>query len=130
MDGVKFVEDSLKKVWSDIICLGRPYHFKFFKGCLPQILLDPFLNTLTHLWFQIYITLQDNCPNIPNNGQDNNDSDDRGDDCDGDDDNDNYSDEKVSIIHFALNVKPIPCPDVSHLYIVLFRKRSSWKKLH
>ena len=24
-------------------CLGRPYHFKFFKGCLPQILLGPFL---------------------------------------------------------------------------------------
>ena len=23
-------------------------HLKFFKGCLPQILLDPFLNTLTH----------------------------------------------------------------------------------
>ena len=22
---------------------------KFFKGCLPQILLDPFLNTLTQL---------------------------------------------------------------------------------
>ena len=31
------------------LCLGRPYHFKFFKGCLPQILLGPFLNTLTHL---------------------------------------------------------------------------------
>ena len=28
-------------------CLGRPYHFKFFKGCLPQILLVPFLNTLS-----------------------------------------------------------------------------------
>ena len=26
--------------------LGRPYLFKFFKGCLLQILLDPFLNTL------------------------------------------------------------------------------------
>ena len=33
IDQVKFVE-------------GRPYHFK---GCLPQILLGPFLNTLTHL---------------------------------------------------------------------------------
>ena len=29
--------------------LGRPYHFKFFKGCLPQILLGPFLNTLTQI---------------------------------------------------------------------------------
>ena len=26
-----------------------PYHFKFFKGRLPQISLGPFLNTLTHL---------------------------------------------------------------------------------
>ena len=24
------------------------YHFKFFKGCLPQILLGPFSNTLAH----------------------------------------------------------------------------------
>ena len=31
------------------ICLSRPYHFKFFKGCLPQILLDPLLNTLSHI---------------------------------------------------------------------------------
>ena len=23
--------------------------FKFFKDCLPQILLDPFLNTLSHM---------------------------------------------------------------------------------
>ena len=41
MNQVKFVEDSLKKfegVW-----------FKFFKDCLLQILLGPFLNTLTHL---------------------------------------------------------------------------------
>ena len=27
----------------------RPYHFNFFKGCLSQILLRPFLNTLTHI---------------------------------------------------------------------------------
>ena len=39
MDQVKFVED----------CLKRLYRFKFFKGCLPQILLGPFLNNLTHL---------------------------------------------------------------------------------
>ena len=25
------------------------YHFKFFKGCLPQILLGPFLNTFSHM---------------------------------------------------------------------------------
>ena len=33
----------------DMVCLGRPYYFKFFKGCLPQILLGPFLHTLNHL---------------------------------------------------------------------------------
>ena len=39
MDQVKFVEDSLT----------RPDPFEFFKGCLPQILLGPFLNNLLHL---------------------------------------------------------------------------------
>ena len=24
------------------------YHFKFFEGCLPQILFSPFLNPLSH----------------------------------------------------------------------------------
>ena len=33
------------------VCLSRPYHFKFFKGCLPQIWLGPFLNTLSHIRF-------------------------------------------------------------------------------
>ena len=32
-----------------MVCLSKPYHFKFFKSCLPQILLGPFLNTLTHI---------------------------------------------------------------------------------
>ena len=32
----------------DMVSLGRPYHFKFFKSCPPQILLGPFLNTLTY----------------------------------------------------------------------------------
>ena len=36
MDQVKFVESSVKQT----------IPFKFFKGCLPQILLGPFLNTL------------------------------------------------------------------------------------
>ena len=31
-----------------MVYLGRPYHFNFFKGCPPQILLGLFLNTLTH----------------------------------------------------------------------------------
>ena len=32
-----------------MVCLSRPHHFKFFKGCLPQISLGPFLNTLSHI---------------------------------------------------------------------------------
>ena len=28
---------------------SKIYPFKFFKGCLPQILLGPFLNTLPHI---------------------------------------------------------------------------------
>ena len=34
-----------------MVCFGRPYHFKFFKGCLPEILLGPFLNDLTQLYY-------------------------------------------------------------------------------
>ena len=32
-----------------MVCISRPYHLTFFKSCLPQILLDPFLNTFTQL---------------------------------------------------------------------------------
>ena len=32
-----------------MVCLNRPYPFKFFKGCLRQILLGPFLNTLLQM---------------------------------------------------------------------------------
>ena len=49
MDQVKFVEDRLSKNWSNMVGLGRPYQFNFFKDCLPQILLGPFFNTLTNL---------------------------------------------------------------------------------
>ena len=37
------------KIWSDMVCWGKPYLFKFFKCCLPQTLLGPFLNTLSHI---------------------------------------------------------------------------------
>ena len=30
------------------ICLGRPCQFRFFNGCLAQILVGSFLNTLSH----------------------------------------------------------------------------------
>ena len=34
---------------------SRPYHFKFFKGFLPQILLGPFLNTLAHVKYETIV---------------------------------------------------------------------------
>ena len=37
-----------------MVRLSKPYPFKFFKGCLPQILLGPFLNTLSHIFYNIY----------------------------------------------------------------------------
>ena len=30
--------------------LSRPYPFKYFKGCLPQNLLGPLLNTSSHMF--------------------------------------------------------------------------------
>ena len=44
MDQVNLWKTAFKK-FEVMVCLSRPYHFKFFKGCLPQILLSPFLNT-------------------------------------------------------------------------------------
>ena len=74
---VKFAEDSILKIWSDMICLSRPYHVKFFKDCLPQILLGSFLNTLSYTVFllvsfwqikfdQLVLTIQNVILNILN----------------------------------------------------------------
>ena len=56
------------KIWSDMICLKRPHNSKFFKVCLPQILLSLFLNTLFHLckWTscKIYLTQRKTFPNL------------------------------------------------------------------
>ena len=49
MDQVKFVEDRLWKISSNMVCLSRPYHFILFKRCLPQILLGPLLNILPQM---------------------------------------------------------------------------------
>ena len=40
---------NVNKCISESNSLSRPYPFKFFKGCVPQILLGSFLNTLSHL---------------------------------------------------------------------------------
>ena len=41
-----------------MVCLSRPHSFKFFKDCLPQILLGPLLNTLSHLHSLLYVELE------------------------------------------------------------------------
>ena len=53
-DRVQFVEDSLEKTWSDMVWLGRSYHLRCFKSCLPQILLGLFLNTLSHILIDLF----------------------------------------------------------------------------
>ena len=35
-----------------MVFLSRPYHFKFCKGCFPQISLGPLLNTFPHFYFE------------------------------------------------------------------------------
>ena len=35
-----------------MVCLSRSYHVKYFKGCLPRILLGPFLSTLSQITLQ------------------------------------------------------------------------------
>ena len=37
----------------DMVCLRRPYPFKLFKGCPPQILLGPLLNTSSQIIHQL-----------------------------------------------------------------------------
>ena len=37
-----------------MVCLSRPYPFKFFKGSLPQNLLRPLLNALSHLCIKVH----------------------------------------------------------------------------
>ena len=54
-DEVKFVEDSLSNIWRNMVCLSRPYSFKFYKGYLLQILLGPFMNTLSHMWNFVFV---------------------------------------------------------------------------
>ena len=34
-----------------MVCLERPHHFRFFKGCLLQILFGSFLNTLSQMGY-------------------------------------------------------------------------------
>ena len=49
------IQDKVFKNGPSKVCGSQPlkdlkgYPFKFFKGCLPQILFGPFLNALSHI---------------------------------------------------------------------------------
>ena len=42
-----------------MVCLSRPYPFKFFKGSIPQTLLGSFLSNLSHLLLFVWVRLLD-----------------------------------------------------------------------
>ena len=42
-------------MWSDMICLRRPYHFNLSKSCLPQILLANGLEYLDPLVLHVQL---------------------------------------------------------------------------
>ena len=47
---LNITEKKSRDFFSGNTSLGRPYHLKFLKGCLPQILRGPILNTLAHIF--------------------------------------------------------------------------------
>ena len=51
---------KLERVWS---ALARPYRFEFFKGFDPQVLIGPFLNTLSHLLNLLACEVKTRCTN-------------------------------------------------------------------
>ena len=44
-----------------MVSLSRQYPFKFFQGCLPQILLDPFWNTSCDILVLIIYSTTKSC---------------------------------------------------------------------
>ena len=55
MDQVKPVEDSLKKIWSDMVFEDRPYHFKFLKAVFLKFYLVHFWSILCLTYSLIYV---------------------------------------------------------------------------
>ena len=58
----KFVGASLEKIERIYLC--RPNPFNFFKGCLPQISLGPFLNTSSQVLVEATLDIGAIYPNL------------------------------------------------------------------
>ena len=54
----KVFNSGLSKFCGRQFCLSRPYPLKYFKGCLPQYLLGPFLNTLSLINWKMLLLLR------------------------------------------------------------------------
>ena len=63
MDQEKFAEDGLQKVWS----VADHITSNFFKGCLPQILLGLFLNTLRQVSMYLWVCIINHYENEDDN---------------------------------------------------------------
>ena len=51
-------DDNTKDTILVVQMVQRPYHFRLFKGCPPQILLGPFLNILPQISPKLIINCQ------------------------------------------------------------------------
>ena len=48
----KFIENSLLKIWSNMVCLKWPYHFNSYKGCFLQFLHRLLPITLSYIFLE------------------------------------------------------------------------------
>ena len=58
----KVFKNTPSKIYGRNLYWGRPYHFKFFKGCLPKTSLGPFMNILHHM-FSPFVSFFSNLSN-------------------------------------------------------------------
>lgn len=101
-DGFICGEDSDLDGWpnQNLVCgTNATYHCKKVKVAKWDIYFCPSCR-ITEGSINILLLFQDNCPSLPNSGQEDFDKDGQGDACDKDDDNDGIPDETVAHVHF------------------------------
>lgn len=106
-DGFICGEDSDLDGWpnQNLVCgTNATYHCKKVKVAKCDIYFGPSCRICTNNTLFLF---QDNCPSLPNSGQEDFDKDGQGDACDKDDDNDGIPDETVAREHFYCFVIPL-----------------------